>query len=67
MHPGERTDLGVMAPFTRRVDRAGHRDRAYERAARGWQWTLASQLGLPGGAAIVLRYDLVGAIVMRLP
>ena len=33
----------------------------------GWQWTLASQLELAGGAAVALRYDWSPASSMRLP
>jgi len=67
VHPGEPTDLGVVVPMpvdsTEPVAVAGHTSGMPE----GWQWTLASQLELPGGAAISLRYDWSAASSMRLP
>lgn len=65
--PGEPTDLGVAlpraVPSTEPVTVGGHASGLPE----GWQWTLASELELPGGAAIALRYDWAPASAMRLP
>lgn len=67
IHPGEPSDLGVAVPSpvesTEPVAVAGHTSGVPE----GWQWTLASELELPGGAAIALRYDWSAASSMRLP
>ena len=67
VHPGEPSDLGVAVPLpvgsTEPVAVAGHTSDMPE----GWQWTLASQLELPGGAAVALRYDWSAAFSMRLP
>lgn len=67
IHPGEPSDLGVTVPSpvasTEPVAVSGHTSGM----AEGWQWTLASQLELPGGAAIALRYDWSAASSMRLP
>ena len=65
--PGEPSDLGTLVPMpvesTDPVHVAGHANGL----PTGWQWTLASQLELPGGAMIALRYDWVAASAMRLP
>jgi hypothetical protein len=65
--PGEPTDVGMTMPTpvesTDPVSVAGHATMLPE----GWQWTLASQLELPGGAMIALRYDWTAATAMRLP
>lgn len=67
VRPGEPTDLGVMVPApvpsTEPVTVAGHAVGLPE----GWQWTLASQLDLPDGASIALRYDWAALSSMRLP
>jgi hypothetical protein len=67
VHPGDPSDLGVVVPMpvdsTEPVSVAGHTSGLPE----GWQWTLASQLELPGGAAVALRYDWSAASSMRLP
>lgn len=67
VRPGEPTDLGVVVPAavdsTEPVAIAGHTSGMPE----GWQWTLASQVELPGGAAVALRYDWTAASSMRLP
>ena len=67
VHPGVPSDLGVAVPSpvdsTEPVAVSGHTGGMPE----GWQWTLASQLELPGGAAIALRYDWSAASSMRLP
>jgi len=67
VHPGEPSDLGVVVPMpvpsTEPVSVAGHTNGLPE----GWQWTLSSQLELPGGAAISLRYEWSAASSMRLP
>lgn len=65
--PGENTDLGGTlpspVPSTDPVIVAGHAAALPD----GWEWALASQLELQGGAAIALRYDLSPASTMRLP
>jgi hypothetical protein len=65
--PGEPTDLGMLMPLpvesTDPVSVAGHANGL----PTGWQWTLASQLELPGGATIAMRYDWAAASAMRLP
>jgi hypothetical protein len=65
--PGEPTDVGMAVPTpvasTEPVIIAGHAVGLPD----GWEWTLASQLDLPGGASIPLRYDWTTASSMRLP
>lgn len=65
--PGEPTDLGVAVPLaiasTEPVTVAGHANGL----PPGWHWTLASQLDLPDGASIPLRYDWAATSSMRLP
>lgn len=65
--PGESTDLGMVVPApvpsTEPVTVTGRTEGLPE----GWQWTLASQLELPGGAEIALRYDWLPSSSMRLP
>jgi hypothetical protein len=67
VRPGEPTDLGMTAPMpvasTEPVTVAGHAKGLPE----GWRWTLASQLDLPDGASIALRYDWAAASSLRLP
>jgi hypothetical protein len=67
VHPGEPSDLGVVVPIpvesTEPMSISGHTNGMPE----GWQWTLASQLELPGGAAMPLRYDWSATSSMRLP
>ena len=57
VRPGEPTDVGMTTPTpvesTAPVTVAGYATMLPE----GWQWTLASQLELPGGAILPLRYD----------
>lgn len=65
--PGETTDIGGTAPLpvevTEPVIITGHATAM----PAGWDFTLSSRLGLPGGAAIALRYDLSARSVLRLP
>jgi len=65
--PGEPTDLGMMVPLpvasSDPVTVAGHANGL----PQGWQWTLASQLELPGSAVFAMRYDWVASSAMRLP
>jgi hypothetical protein len=65
--PGEPMDLGMTTPLpigsSDPVTIAG---RATTLPA-GWQWTLASQLDLVGGATIPLRYEWSPSSMMRLP
>jgi hypothetical protein len=65
--PGESTDLGMLlaapVPSTEPVTMTGHTEGLPE----GWQWTLSSQLELPGGAEMSLRYDWLPSSSMRLP
>jgi hypothetical protein len=67
VHPGEPSDLGVVVPApvesTEPTTPSAHTSGMPE----AWQWTLASQLELPGGAAIALRYDWSASTSMRLP
>jgi hypothetical protein len=67
VRPGEPTELGVAVPLavesTEPVTVAGHANGL----PVGWQWTLASQLDLPDGASIPLRYDWAPMSSMRLP
>ena len=67
VHPGEPSDLGVAVPVavdsTEPTAASAHTSGMPE----AWQWTLASQLELPGGAAIALRYDWSASTSMRLP
>lgn len=65
--PGEHTEIAMAVPMrvasTEPVTVAGHAVGLPE----GWQWTLASQLDLPGGASIPLRYEWAAVSAMRLP
>lgn len=65
--PGEPTDVGMLVPApvasSDPVSMTGHSEGCPE----GWQWTLASQLELPGGAELSLRYDWLPSSSMRLP
>ena len=65
--PGETTDLGMITPLavdsTAPVSVTGRASGQPE----GWQWTLASQLDLPGGASVALRYEWTATSTMRLP
>ena len=65
--PGEPMDLGMTAPLPvpsgDPVTIAGHAVSLPEQ----WQWTLASQLELLGGASIPLRYEWSPSSAMRLP
>ena len=66
-HPGEPMDLGMVTPLPvpsgAPVTVAGRATGLPE----GWQWTLASELELLGGAIVPLRYEWSPSSVMRLP
>lgn len=65
--PGEPTDAGVVTaapvPSGDPVSVAAGMDGAPD----GWDWTLASELEMPGGATLPLRYDWSATTAMRLP
>jgi hypothetical protein len=65
--PGETTELGTVEPLhvdtTEPATVAGHAEALPE----GWEWTLSSQVLMPGGAAIGLRYDWSPSSAMKLP
>ncbi len=66
-HPAAPTDLGMTMPV---AVESGDPVTISGRAillAEQWQWTVSSQLELPGGAVIALRYDCSPSTTMRLP
>lgn len=65
--PGEQTDLGVVTAgsigSTEPISIAAHAADTPD----GWDWTLASELELPGGATMSLHYEWSASSSMRLP
>ena len=65
--PGEQTDVGVVtAAAIASSDPVSIAARAAG-TPEGWDWTLASELELAGGATMSLRYEWVASSAMRLP
>ncbi|MDB4944364.1 MAG: hypothetical protein JWP97_3898 [Labilithrix sp.] len=65
--PGEPRDLGMVTPRGIEASAPVTITGRAPGLPEGWQWTLATELDLPGGASIPLRYDWATSSVLRLP
>ena len=65
--PGEQTDLGIVSPAPATSSEPVSVAAGMRGAPDGWDWTLASELELSGGATMALRYEWAATSSMRLP
>ena len=65
--PGAATAVGVVTPAPVESSEPVSVAARMAGSPDGWDWTLASELELPDGAAMALRYEWSAASAMRLP
>jgi hypothetical protein len=65
--PGELTDVGVVVAGAIASTEPVSIAALAADTPEGWDWTLASELELPGGATMSLRYEWSSSSSMRLP